>query len=442
MSVVVFLGPSLPVEQARELLAATYRPPCRMGDVYAAALAQPRAIVIIDGYFEQTPAVWHKEILFALDRGIPVYGGGSMGALRACELSAFGMVGIGRIHQSYADGELEDDDEVAVAHLPAEAGYRCRSDAMVNIRYGLMLARQAGHISESTEDILLRRAKALHYPERTWLEVLRHDDGVDPVELAALAEFVERQQPDLKREDAREVLSTVAALLASRPGRHTAGFQFEPTIFWEHLCSHFAATGGADGGVATERLLQHARLVGPQREQLRERALLLALASSEARRLGLAPPEPRAALQRFRRERGLASTDAMKAWMVRERVTQQECLDLALLEETLRRLGRRHGEHVDRYLPSALRLSGRFGEVVAHVERKWARLAEMGIDAPSEADVGSIDELLEWYQQQFGAVPVDLAEHVAELGFGSPRQFLSELVAEYLDRQEAISEPA
>ena len=47
-----------------------------------------------------------------------------MGALRAAELHVFGMVGVGRVFELFRDGLLEDDDEVAVAHGPADSGYQ------------------------------------------------------------------------------------------------------------------------------------------------------------------------------------------------------------------------------------------------------------------------------------------------------------------------------
>ena len=71
------------------------------------------AIGIIDGYFENIPSVWHKEILWAMSQGIHVFGSASMGALRAAELAPFGMEGVGAIFEAYRDGWLEDDDEVA-----------------------------------------------------------------------------------------------------------------------------------------------------------------------------------------------------------------------------------------------------------------------------------------------------------------------------------------
>ena len=59
-------------------------------------------IAIIDGYFERMAAVWHKEILVALEKGIAVWGAASMGALRAAELAPFGMVGVGAIYQAFS----------------------------------------------------------------------------------------------------------------------------------------------------------------------------------------------------------------------------------------------------------------------------------------------------------------------------------------------------
>ena len=93
--IVVFLGPSLAAAEARQLLPARYLSPVRCGDVLRVRRLRPRAIAIIDGLFESISAVWHKEILLALEDGIAVFGASSMGALRAAELDTFGMVGIG-----------------------------------------------------------------------------------------------------------------------------------------------------------------------------------------------------------------------------------------------------------------------------------------------------------------------------------------------------------
>ena len=131
---VIFAGPSLPPRLRPDDARLAWRPPVRQGDVYRAALARPAIIGVIDGYFEVTPTVWHKEILWAMQAGIHVYGAASIGALRAAELDAFGMRGVGRVYEDFRDGVLQDDDEVAVLHGPEELGYPPLTEAMVNIR--------------------------------------------------------------------------------------------------------------------------------------------------------------------------------------------------------------------------------------------------------------------------------------------------------------------
>src|SRR5262247_458704 len=167
LNVCIFTGPTISASQARCVLEAVYLPPAAEGDVYRVALKHPQAIGIIDGYFQSTPAVRHKEILWAMSHGIHVFGAASMGALRAVELVAFGMEGVGDIFESYRDGILEDDDEVAIVHGPAEAGFPAASEAMVNIRQTLRKAERDGIISETLHAALIKIGKNLFYPDRS-----------------------------------------------------------------------------------------------------------------------------------------------------------------------------------------------------------------------------------------------------------------------------------
>ncbi len=82
----VFLGPTLAVEEAEQILPATFLPPAAQGAFIAALEHRPSAILLIDGVFQGEPAVRHKEILWTMSRGVPVFGAASMGALRAAEL--------------------------------------------------------------------------------------------------------------------------------------------------------------------------------------------------------------------------------------------------------------------------------------------------------------------------------------------------------------------
>jgi hypothetical protein len=70
----VFLGPTLAEKDARAELDAVYLPPAAAGDVYRLWERRPRAIGIVDGYFDHVPAVWHKEILWMMEHGVHVFG--------------------------------------------------------------------------------------------------------------------------------------------------------------------------------------------------------------------------------------------------------------------------------------------------------------------------------------------------------------------------------
>ena len=94
MSIGVFLGPSLSREEALEIGNFEILPPVQQGDVYRAVETDRyQTLVIIDGFFENTASVWHKEILWALALGIAVYGASSIGALSPNCLSLACWVG-------------------------------------------------------------------------------------------------------------------------------------------------------------------------------------------------------------------------------------------------------------------------------------------------------------------------------------------------------------
>src|SRR5258706_778220 len=118
--ILVYLGPSLPLAKAREILPqAIYRPPARQGDIVTDVVTySPSRIILIDGEFRQNLSVWHKEIVYALQYpGVKaIYGASSIGALRAAELNDLGMIVIGQIYQWYLDGVTEDDSEVALSY--------------------------------------------------------------------------------------------------------------------------------------------------------------------------------------------------------------------------------------------------------------------------------------------------------------------------------------
>ena len=213
--VIVFVGPSLPRARVEAILPGCgVLPPVRCGDVLAALRLAPSTLVIIDGYFERTAAVWHKELLVALERGVRVIGGASMGALRAAELADLGMEGAGEIAAAYRRGELTDDDEVAVAHAH---DFRALSDALVNLRATIAAAVRAGVVDAASGAAVVAAAKASFYPERT-------------LEAAAAAALAERATSRALVEWARgggyvdqKALDAEAALVAATRPRPRTG---------------------------------------------------------------------------------------------------------------------------------------------------------------------------------------------------------------------------
>lgn len=120
--IAVFAGPSL-YHQDRHKYAqqCDIYSPATSGDLLALMPRGYKSIVLLDGYYNSVPSPWHKEILFALALGCKVIGGSSLGALRASELSDFGMIGIGSVFSQYASLKRSSDADVALLHAPSSA---------------------------------------------------------------------------------------------------------------------------------------------------------------------------------------------------------------------------------------------------------------------------------------------------------------------------------
>ena len=200
LDTLVFTGPSLPINDARALLPnAAFHPPVACGDIIKAMRVKPKRIAIIDGYFEQQGAVWHKEILFAMHHGVKVYGASSMGALRAAELAPLGMVGVGEVFKAYQQNQLIDDDEVVLTHT---LDFSSPITPMVNVRFTLKQALMESVIDQNTHDALISAIKAEPYYERR----LHHNAKAYP----KLKAWLNEHYIDQKRLDAIALLQGLA----------------------------------------------------------------------------------------------------------------------------------------------------------------------------------------------------------------------------------------
>jgi len=211
---VIFTGNSISHEDARKILRANYQPPVRRFQLEKFVQKGYKVIGIIDGIFFDRAAVGHREIMSALDAGVKVVGGASMGALRASELDTHGMIGVGKIYEWYRDGVIESDDEVAVSTNPDT--FEPISVPLVNIRETLKAALAADIISEKEHDDLLGLAINTYYPDRSYLGLTKEGakKGLIPEEKTkSVLDFCINKGVDVKREDAVRVLETVEKLI-------------------------------------------------------------------------------------------------------------------------------------------------------------------------------------------------------------------------------------
>ncbi|HWO26895.1 MAG TPA: TfuA-like protein [Kofleriaceae bacterium] len=421
MSVYVFLGPSLPVTEARAILDATYLPPVACGDVQCLLAANPRAIGIIDGLFDDRPAVFHKEILAALSAGVRVFGASSMGALRAAELHVFGMEGVGQIFEAFRSGALEDDDEVALVHGSSANSYIAYSDAMVNLREGLMRAARAGVITDATRDALTAIAKRTFYVQRTWRRLIADGQAAGlPVE--RLADYVARERPDLKRDDAMAMLRHMAVALATDQRPASAAFSFAHTAQWEQLITlvnHARGYGQKPSGEIPPRAFTlHARVHADPERTLAREALFLSLVEEIAaiRGVGATADE----IARELKRRGLASKDLAGR-------------TLARLEVLVRKLvAGTAPDKLGSYVPAVLARQGTLDELVDQVQQKWSWLLEQGLAHPALEQAGiGVDRLVRWYRRISGAREKSLDELAASLGIAVD-ELREEALREYL----------
>jgi hypothetical protein len=309
-----------------------------------------------------------------------------MGALRAAELAAFGMVGVGEVFEAYARGDLEDDDEVALVHEPEAHGYRARSVPMVNLRWTLDAAVTAGVITASTRDALVEQAKELFYPDRSYARLIEDAAaaGVDASERKALAAWLPKGQVDVKRRDASAMLHAMKGHLARGDGRTAPRFHFEHTTYWEALrasCDDDPVAGRIDD------VLDELRLDPAAYERARLRV---------ERRQALAPC-------------------ATATWGARA---------------------------LDRALALELKIAGDYDRLRDRARAKCEALEARGLAEPGTTDA-AIDRaaLVRWY---FGEVlgrpvPQDLRAHATANGFADDQLFVRAMLREHLFRSHGPS---
>jgi hypothetical protein len=444
MSVFVFLGPSLPRSEAQACLDAVYLPPISMGDLYTLVATRARPgdhVAIIDGLFEQVPAVWHKEILYALSQGIHVYGASSMGALRAAELHSFGMRGFGRIFEAYRDLVIESDDEVVVSHADATNGYRSLSTALISIRFGVDEMVKSGAITPLLGQQLIAAVASLPYSRRTWAAVLKA-----ATELNASADCIagirdQAGRPDAKAQDAAALLRFLGEEIQRNNQPHEPNFTFQNTSFWNALTQSLAlrveteryAPSQSDDAFERNAIANFVRAGGPGRDQYLEAALLDRLAVEFTRSFVPERKELREAELRIARRNGITNASSMRSWRDEQGIVDSEWQQIVEIEARRYWLRRTMAGQIDVFLIARLKTEGRYHSLRASRRIAREQISRSSIAKPSLEDFGLTPEILQsWYVERFGPMNPDPTSHAHALNFANLREFIDALLECYL----------
>ncbi|MGI9464711.1 MAG: TfuA-like protein, partial [Aestuariivirgaceae bacterium] len=404
------------------------------GDIYRSRLSMPQAIGIIDGYFHGVASVWHKEILWAMSKGITVYGSASMGALRAAELHAFGMRGVGDIFEAYRTATIEDDDEVAVAHAPAELAFKPLSEPMVNIRASIDKAKQDKVLSGKTARRLTDVAKSIFYMDRTWDEMFGTAAGskLPADEIAAFKDWLPAGRVDLKRQDALAMLAVMRDDLAGEVPAAEAAYDFEWTTMWDGEVSAWS-----NSGTQVQQILDELRLDEQLFSEVRARALLRVLALRQGQRENL-PVERAALMDKLTDHRaglGLFRRQNLDQWLIRNDLDTAGYESLIADQHLVDKVVDWLGDAVHQHMLAELKLSGQYDGIADRARRKQAVIASdaTAFDAIDDGMANPID-LVVWYFEEVcsQSVPDNLDGFARLVGLNSREELYRILAREQL----------
>jgi hypothetical protein len=448
MSIFVFLGPSLSRLEAQRYLDAVYLPPISMGDLYVLIASRARPgdhVAIIDGFFEQVPAVWHKEILYALSRGVHVYGAASMGALRAAELHTFGMQGVGRIFEAFRDFVLENDDEVVVSHADEASNYRSLSVALVSIRFGLEAMVVRGEMTRSLAQDVIAAVAILPYSVRNWSAVTKAAETLGASSNCVDSIHDQAARPDAKAQDAATLLRHLSDQGEQRNQPHVPNFTFQNTTFWNGLTHSLALRVDTERhalfGDKFERnaIANFVRAGAEGRDHWLEAALVDRLAVDFTRNFLPDQKSLREAELRIARRNRITNASSMATWRRGQDIADEEWNRILEIEARRHWLRKIMAGELDGFLLSRLKAEGHYDSFRARWRLALGEISRSSIAKPSLGDFGLTPEILQsWYVDRFGQMSPDPLSHAKALNFGSLREFIDALLQCYLAERATL----
>ncbi len=171
MKIKVYSKLSLGAATLKKLLPrAEISGPIQRGDL-AQDLFHYNVVLIIDGKFHHNLAVSCDEIRDALACGLKIYGSSSMGALRASELSDFGMIGYGKIYEHIKATPYFRDDILGQVFVERNESVEAVIAPFIDYYFNLRCLAAAKKINKYELETLTEAALALYYAERDWTKL-------------------------------------------------------------------------------------------------------------------------------------------------------------------------------------------------------------------------------------------------------------------------------
>lgn len=212
-STLVFAGGSITESELEADPDRVWTRPVEQGDLLAAVLEGFETVLLIDGYFHTKFPCTTLEVMLAIEQGVNVFGAASMGALRAAELEAYGMTGMGYVFET-----LKQQDIMGY-HLVAQTYHeddRPLTVPLVEIRYFLEQALAAGLLDAAAFRESLDLAEQIPFMQLNWRVFFAR------VSSEALQSFYDEQGAaafEVKRQDAQLLLQAYKQTLLNRhPG--------------------------------------------------------------------------------------------------------------------------------------------------------------------------------------------------------------------------------
>ena len=355
-----------------------------------------------------------------------------MGALRAAELHSFGMVGIGRIFEAFRDGILEDDDEVALHHGPAQTGYIPLSEPMVNIRATLECALKQDIISKSAENQLIDLAKYEYYPKRNWKNLLSlgHENMIAKNELVKLEKWLPENRIDQKFDDAISMLNAMSEYVARGQTNNETNYHLEWTVMWDKAVWTANQTPKDRQQLNNMKnwILDELRLKPRFFTKIQKNAIarFVAEETNIQENEVINTREIQKAITLFRSERGLLMKTQLDNWLIENDLDMIGLENLIRSDLMLAQFCRSCGDSLNDHLLAELRLTGAYSELAKRARCKnklLEKTADSNLDR-GKANIGAMQLRMQFFQTHFEQqIPDDLNNFLHKIGFNAIEEF-------------------